>query len=246
MLLGGGIIGLFLGVALAAPHLVRPLTRVVGWPASRAGVAGELAGANSTRNPGRTASTAAALMIGLTLVTVVAVPGAGLRTTVESAVTDQISAPYIVDGKDGAPFEAAEGNTLARTPGVKTASHVRTDVALVGGEERDVTGVDPATIGQFYTFAWSEGSDETVARLGQDGALVTKTYADDKNVAVGKRLSIETASGDKQTVVVAGIYDPGDRADARRHHDRPAGLRRVVPAAQEPVHVHRRAAGGER
>jgi putative ABC transport system permease protein len=208
VLLGGGIIALFLGVALAAPHLVKPLTRVVGWPARRAGVAGELAGANSTRNPGRTASTAAALMIGLTLVTVVAVLGAGLRTTVESAVTDQVSAAYIVDGKDGAPFEAAEGDTLARTPGVTTASHVRTDVALVGGEEQDVTGVDPATIGRFYTFDWTTGSDATVARLGEDGALVTKTYADDKNLAVGKRLSIETASGDKRTVVVAGIYDP--------------------------------------
>ena len=208
VLLGGGIIALFLGVALAAPHLVKPLTRVVGWPASRAGVAGELAEANSTRNPGRTASTAAALMIGLTLVTVVAVLGAGLRNTVESAVTDQISAPYVVDGKDGAPFEAAEGNTLARTPGVTTASHVRTDIALVGGEEHDVTGVDPATIGRFYTFAWSTGSDATIARLGRDGALVTKTYADDKNLAVGKRLPIETASGDKRTVVVAGIYDP--------------------------------------
>jgi putative ABC transport system permease protein len=208
VLLGGGIIALFLGVALAAPHLVKPLTRVVGWPASRAGVAGELAGANSTRNPGRTASTAAALMIGLTLVTVVAVLGAGLRTTVESAVTDQVSAAYIVDGKDGAPFEAAEGDALARTPGVETVSHVRNDRAIVGGEELDVTGVDPKTIAQFYTFAWTKGSDDTLARLGQDGALVTKTYADDKNVAVGQHLSIETASGDKQTVVVAGIYDP--------------------------------------
>jgi putative ABC transport system permease protein len=207
-LLGGGIIALFLGVALAAPHLVKPLTRVVGWPASRAGVAGELAAANSVRNPGRTASTAAALMIGLTLVTVVAVLGAGLRTTVESAVTDQVDAAYVIDGTDGEPFAAAEGNALARAPGVKTASHVRNDRAIIGGDERDVTAVDPATIGRFYTFAWTSGSAATVAKLGQDGALVTKTYADDQHAAVGKKLSIETASGDKTTVVVAGIYDP--------------------------------------
>jgi putative ABC transport system permease protein len=208
VLLGGGILALFVGVALAAPHLVKPLTRVVGWPASRAGVAGELAGSNSVRNPGRTASTAAALMIGLTLVTVVAVLGAGLRNTVESAVTDQVSAAYVIDGTDGEPFEAAEGNALARAPGVKIASHVRDDQALVGGEEREVTGVDPVTIGRFYTFAWTSGSAATLDRLGQDGALVTKTYADDQHVGVGKRLSIETASGDKKTVVVAGIYDP--------------------------------------
>ena len=80
LLLGGGVLGLFAGIALLAPRLVKPLARVVGLPARRAGgVAGEIASANSVRNPGRTASTAAALMIGLTLVTVVAVLGSGLR-----------------------------------------------------------------------------------------------------------------------------------------------------------------------
>jgi putative ABC transport system permease protein len=209
LLLGIGILALFLGVALAAPHMVKPLARLVGWPARRGGgIAGDLASANSVRNPSRTASTAAALMIGLTLVTVVAVLGAGLRSSVESAVTDQVSAAYIVDGTDGMPFEVAEGEALARVPGVNTASHVRTDKALVAGEEQDVTGVDPATIGDFYTFDWTEGSEASVAALGDGGALVTQTYADDQDVAVGDRLAIETASGDETTVVVGGIYDP--------------------------------------
>jgi putative ABC transport system permease protein len=189
--------------------MVKPLTGLVGLPARRSGgVAGELANANSVRHPGRTASTAAALMIGLTLVTVVAVLGAGLRSTVESAVTDQVDAPYIVDGIDGAPFEAAEGDALARVPGVNTASHVRIDKALVAGEEKDVTGVDPATIARFYKFDWTDGSDAAVSQLRSGGALVTQTYADDQDITVGKRLSIQTASGDKRTVVVRGIYNP--------------------------------------
>jgi putative ABC transport system permease protein len=209
LLLGLGIVALFVGVALAAPHMVTPLTRLVGLPARRSGgIAGDLANANSTRNPGRTASTAAALMIGLTLVTVVAVLGAGLRTTVESAVTDQVNAAYIVDGPDGGTFEAAEGDALARVPGVRTASHVRFDRALVAGEENDVTGVDPATIARFYHFNWTDGSDAAVRRLAGDGALVTETYAGDRHVTVGDRLAIRTASGDKRTVVVRGIYDP--------------------------------------
>jgi putative ABC transport system permease protein len=209
LLLGIGIVALFVGVALAAPHMVKPLTSLVGLPARRAGgIAGDLANANSTRNPGRTASTAAALMIGLTLVTVVAVLGAGLRSTVESAVTDQVNAPYIVDGIDGAPFEATEGAALARQPGVNTASHVRVDKALVAGEERDVTGVDPATIARFYKFNWTDGSDAAVRRLDTNGALVTQTYADDRDITVGDPLSIRTASGDNRTVVVRGIYDP--------------------------------------
>jgi putative ABC transport system permease protein len=209
LLLAIGILALFVGVALAAPHAVKPLTRFVGLPARRGGgVAGDLANANSMRNPGRTASTAAALMIGLTLVTVVAVLGAGLRTTVESAVTDQVHAAYIVDGTDGAPFEAAEGDVLARVPGVNTASHVRIDKALVAGQEKDVTGVDPATIARFYKFNWTDGSPAAVAQLANAGALVTQTYADDQHVGLGDRLSIETASGDKRAVVVRGIYDP--------------------------------------
>jgi putative ABC transport system permease protein len=209
LLLVAGIVALFVGVALAAPHMVEPLTRVVGFPARRSGgAAGDLASANSVRNPGRTASTAAALMIGLTLVTVVAVLGAGMRSTVESAVTDQISAPYILNGNDGMPFEAAEGDALAEVPGVNTASHVRIDKALVAGDERDVTGVDPATIASFYDFAWTDGSDAAVAELGSDGALVTETYADDEDLAVGDRLSIQTASGERATVVIRGIYDP--------------------------------------
>ena len=147
-------------------------------------------------------------MIGLTLVTVVAVLGAGLRTTVESAVTDQVNAAYILNGIDGMPFEAAEGDALARVPGVNTASHVRVDKALVAGEEKDVTGVDPATIAGFYNFEWTEGSDAAVRQLGRGGALVTQTYADDQGADVGERLSIQTASGDKLAVVVRGIYDP--------------------------------------
>ena len=209
LLLGLGVLALFVGVALAAPHMVKPLTRLVGFPARRSGgVAGELASSNSVRHPGRTASTAAALMIGLTLVTVVAVLGSGLRSTVESAVTDQVSAAYIVNGNDGMPFEAAEGDALARVPGVNTASHVRVDKALVAGKEKDVTGVDPATIARFYRFDWTDGSAAAVAQLGTDGALVTQTYAEDQDLAVGEKLSIQTASGDKRTVVVRGIYDP--------------------------------------
>ena len=123
-------------------------------------------------------------------------------------MTDQVTAAYIVDGPDGMPFDAPAGDTLARVPGVEEVSHVRVDKALVAGDETDVTGVDPATIARFYRFAWTDGSEAAIGRLASGGALVTQTYADDKDLAVGDPLSIQTASGDKQAVAVAGIYDP--------------------------------------
>jgi putative ABC transport system permease protein len=214
LLLGLGVIGLFLGIALLAPRLVKPLARLVGWPARRAGgVAGELAGSNALRNPGRTASTAAALMIGITLVTVVAVLGAGMAKATENAVTDQVRASYVVDGQDGLTFDAEDGDELAQVAGVRAASHVRADKALVEGEEIDVTGIDASTIERFYRFEWTAGS---LVGLDMDGALVTKDYADDQGLAVGERLALQTPSGGKLVLVVRGVYDP-PKAKAMLH-----------------------------
>ena len=209
LLTGLGVLGLFVSLTLLGSHLVKPLARLVGWPARRAGgVAGELAEANAIRNPARTASTAAALMIGLALVTLVAVLGAGLNHSTTAAITDQLHASYVVDGNNQLPFRSSEGDELAALPGVSAASHVRGDKALIGGEEIDVTGIDPATIAHFYRFNWKHGSDRTLAELGADGALVTKSYADSNGLAVGGRLALETPSGQKRTLVVRGIYDP--------------------------------------
>jgi putative ABC transport system permease protein len=209
LLLGVGVLGLFVGIALLAPRLVKPPARIVGWPARRAGgVAGELAGANAARNPGRTASTAAALMIGLALVTVVAVLGAGLSATTRSAVSDQLHAGYVIDGKADLPFRADEGAKLAALPGVTRVSQVRSDKALVQGKENAVSGIDPATIAPFYRFEWAKGSEQALGRLGADGALVTKSYAQSQHLVVGSHVALTTPAGDKRTLIVRGIYDP--------------------------------------
>ena len=207
-------LGLTLGVALLASRLVQPLAAVVGWPAQKlGGMAGELARENSIRNPSRTASTAAALMIGLALVTVVAVLGGALRTSTQDAVRDQVAADYVVTSQNGFdPFPAAAGDAVASAPGVVLASSVRSDQALADGTEGDVTGVDARTISTFYDFAWAEGSDASLAELGADGALVTKSFADDRELALGSRFPVETASGQRIDLVVRGIYDPSDLA----------------------------------
>jgi putative ABC transport system permease protein len=215
LLLGAGTIALFLGVALVASRLVKPLAAVVGWPSQRlGGMAGELARENSIRNPSRTASTAAALMIGLALVTVVAVLGGALRDSTEGAVRDQVAADYVVTSQNGFdPFPAAVGDAVAATSGVELASSVRFDQALAdGANEAEVSGVDPRTIGSFYDFAWTDGSDAALAGLGAHGAVVTESFADDRTLSVGDRFPVETASGQTLELVVRGIYDPSELA----------------------------------
>jgi putative ABC transport system permease protein len=214
LLVGLGVVGLIVGIALVAPRLVRPLAAVVGWPAQRVGgMAGELARANAIRNPARTASTAAALMIGIALVTVVAVLGGALRDSTRGAVDEQISADYVVTSQNGYdPVPASVGTAVAGTPGVRASSSVRGDEALAGDSQIGVTGVDPATITRFYTFAWTDGSDETLATLGANGAVVTKSFADDRDLAVGSSFPIQSGGGRELDAVVRGIHDPSDLA----------------------------------
>jgi putative ABC transport system permease protein len=207
LLLGGGVLTLFVGVALIAPRLVKPLAGLVGWPGRRTGgAAGRLASSNSVRNPSRTAATAAALMVGLTLVTAVAVLGQGLRASVNDAVKDQLqSTDYVLHGSNGATFPAKAGEALAETSGVTVASSVRDGSALVNGEESLISAVDPETIGHFYKFDWIKGSAD---KLGKDGVIVTKPYADGHDLKVGSHLKLTVPSGAKRTMVVRGIHSP--------------------------------------
>ena len=87
--LGFGAVAVFLGVALLSPKLVAPLAALVGRPLERVrGVPARIAHENSVRNPGRTASTAAALMIGLALVSFVAIFAAGLKGSIDDAIEE--------------------------------------------------------------------------------------------------------------------------------------------------------------
>jgi putative ABC transport system permease protein len=210
LLLALGCLVLFVGVALISSRLVTPLASILAWPAGHmAGAAGRLARQNSTRNPGRTAATASALMIGLALVTFVAVLGEGLRSSLGDAVERVVRADYVVTADDGfSPLAPEAGSALATQPGVETVSGVRQDSARVFGSDRSIAGVDPGTIAEVVSFDWDEGSDATLAELGANGAVLQRAFADEHDLAVGSTFSIETAQGKTLELTVRGIYTP--------------------------------------
>ena len=207
--MGAGTLLLFLGVAMISSHLVRPLASLVGRPArSLGGAAGRLAAQNAVRNPGRTASTAAALMIGLALVTFVATLGAGMRSAFADSLSDQIRVGHIVSpggSADAGVFPVAAERALARTPGVTVASGVRSEKARAFGETTGVVGVDPATIGRVYRFDLKRGAGLAGLRTG---AMVPEDYAEDHHLAPGSRLTLQTPSGVRRTLPVTATYKP--------------------------------------
>ena len=208
--IAAGTLALFTGVALVSSRLVRPLARVVAWPATRVGgAAGRLARGNSIRNPGRTAATAAALMIGLALVTFVAVLAQGMRASNRDAIERQIKADYVVTSQSGfEPFVAAAGEAIARSPRAELVSDVRSELGQVAGADKYVTGIDPATITQAYTFEWKQGSDAVLRQLGRTGTIVDDDFAEDEGLRLGSTVPLVTPSGKRVELQVKAIYEP--------------------------------------
>jgi putative ABC transport system permease protein len=209
-LLAFGCLVLFVGVATISTALVKPLASVLGWPGQRmAGAPGRLARENSLRNPGRTAATAAALMIYLALVTFVAVLGQGMRTSVTDGVDRVVAADYVVTGDDYvSPLAPAVGEALAALPEAGTVSSVRRDSASAFGSDQAVNGLDPATIGDVVRLDWDAGSAASLAQLGADGAVLQREFATDHDLRIGSRFGLETAQGRKLELTVKGIYTP--------------------------------------
>ncbi|MDQ6816320.1 MAG: ABC transporter permease [Actinomycetota bacterium] len=207
--IGIGTLALFVGVAMLAPKLVPPLAMVLGWPATKlGGAAGALARGNAARNPARTASTASALMIGLTLVTLVGVLAAGLRTRFEDSVKQVFVADYAVTSTDNfSPIGVAAGKALRNVSRVEVVSGVRAGRAKAFGSRLQVTGVGP-DLSRVISLKWTVGSPQTPAQLDGSGAIVSKSYATAFNLSRGSPLSVQTPMGTVLHLRVQGVFDP--------------------------------------
>ena len=209
LFMGIGALLVFFGVALFASKLVPALATALGWPAAKlGGASGRLARGNAKRNPQRTASTAAALMIGLALVTLVAVLGQGIRSTFTDAVDRIFVADYAITAQNNfspIPIEAAEA--AERAPGVEAVASVRTGEALVYGDPSSVTAVTPNSA-DAINLEWKDGSQAVFSELGANGAFVDDGFAEDHDLTVGSPVTITTPAGKRLELTVKGIFDP--------------------------------------
>ena len=195
-MLGVGVLLLFFGVSMNAARVVRPLAAALGAPARAIGGApGILARDNATRNPARTASTASALMIGLALVTFVAIFGAGVFKSFEDAVDQLFVADYAVTATNTfTPIDVAAGKSLIGKPGVSDVTPIRAGSAHFLGSDHDLTAVAPnAAIG--IRIDWKTGGPSVPGRLKGDGFFTDTDYAKSKHLHVGSVVNLEFPSG---------------------------------------------------
>ena len=207
--LGVGVLVLFIGVSLNAKRAVRPLALVLGWPGARiGGTAGRLARENALRNPSRTASTASALMIGLALITFVAILGSGLRSSFGDAVDKLFVADYALTASNGFdPFVKQADDAAALTPGVTEVSPIRGGDARVFDKNVQVTAVSP-NLAKTVRIDWVAGGTDPAAKLGKDGVFADKDYAKKHHLAIGSPIAVGTPTGQTLHLRLKGIFDP--------------------------------------
>jgi putative ABC transport system permease protein len=205
-LVGVGAALLFVGVFILGPLLAAPVARLLGAPLARfRGVTGRLARENATRNPTRTARTAAALMIGVALVAGVTVLAASLRASIRDIIAAQFVGDLVVDsgsfGDGGlSPELTAELNGL---PEVATATGIRIALAEVEGEGTFVTAVDPATAFGLFDVGIVAGEADD---LTDSSIFLLQSRAESLGVGLGDTVEARFLDGSTRSLTVTGLY----------------------------------------
>ncbi|MEV4421220.1 FtsX-like permease family protein [Patulibacter sp. NPDC049589] len=207
---GGGAGLLFLAATLISPVLVGPLARLLGRPLQRIfGLPGRLAQDNAARQPGRTAITSSALMIGLALVVFATVFAAGLRETLRGDIERVVAAPVVVQASDGSfsGLPSSVVGAIRRAPGVEAAGGVGFGRVRVAGRNASLTVFDAEALesGLVRLKRTDGGGSGRVGDPGLDRAYVTDTVAGDLGARTGGTILARGTNGLDRTLRVVGI-----------------------------------------
>ncbi|MBS1678519.1 MAG: ABC transporter permease [Actinobacteria bacterium] len=208
--IGGGGLAVVVAVSLFSPVLVRPLADLAGRPLEWVRrLTGRLARENAKRNPGRTATTAAALMIALALVTFITVFASGLKASVAKVIDENFAGGLVIENSDGfSPIPAGAALAAAKVPGVKSVASIRTaEAKLVGpGSTVKVNGPTP-NIEEGVDIEWVKGGPEKLRHLRDDEAIVSDDFANEHNLEVGDSFELLSQSEVHSKLRVAGEFE---------------------------------------
>ena len=209
-LVGLGAVLIFVGVAMLAPAVARPMASGIGRPLARLlGVSGRLGRENSMRSPRRTAQTSSALMVGLALVSAIAVFGASLSRSATASVDNAISADLIVsttsNGGNG-NFSEVVPKAASSVPGVTASTTIYGDQFEFRSSLESLLAIGTKDLSQTVILNTTSGSGGPALSAGD--LLVDTTTANSDHLTVGERVPVKFALTGLQTMRIGGIYQP--------------------------------------
>jgi putative ABC transport system permease protein len=206
-LLGLGTLLAFIGIAMLSPLVSRPITAGVGQLFSRR-LPGRLGTENAVRNPRRTAATAAALMIGLALISAVTVLGSSLKASVAATVSGAVGADFVLNTQQsGFPDAALE--QAAAQPGVKEVAGVKVDgmnlcdnAGCSHSKQVGVTAIPASAMGTLVKITPIAGS----VVLKTDNLLLSESVAKTDKLKPGDTVTVQFARSGLEKLTVGGTY----------------------------------------
>jgi putative ABC transport system permease protein len=208
-LVGFGAVCLFIGVAMLAPAAARPLSGTIGSPfAWLLGEPGKLGQENSMRNPRRTAQTASALMVGLALVSAIAVFGASLSDSVTSSVDEATNANLILTAAGRQSGLSSVVTTVtAKAEGVTVETTVYRGQFQVQGSLQTLAAVATQHLSDTVILNVTSGSP---AALDNGELLIDSTTATSKHLSVGNTVPVKFAATGTTTLRIGGVYQANE------------------------------------
>jgi putative ABC transport system permease protein len=203
------IIGAFLGVSLVIPTLVRPLAALFS-PVLRLlfGVEGRMAAANATRNKGRTALTASALMVGISLVVAFSALGGSVLGSIRSYLEGSLGSDYVVQPasqNSDVTFSRDLPRRVENVSGVESTTSLASTFLREDDEVSIVFGVDES-YADIFRVNYAAGGPDVFTELEDGGALVGKQLAETRKLGVGDKVELPTPGGPRK-YPVEGILE---------------------------------------
>jgi putative ABC transport system permease protein len=207
---GIGAACFIVGVAALSALVARPLAAAIGAPMARAfRTPGRLARQNAMRNPSRTSSTAAALMIGLALVTFVSVFASSVKSSIDRSFQRSFAADYVLTGKNFSLFTTALADEVRKVPGVASVAALRGGRWRLNGQDNQLEGTELATFANLVKLKLTSGR---VPPDNGSGLLVVDSTAKSHHWKVGDTIPMEFAKTGLQEVPIAGVFKRNDLA----------------------------------
>jgi putative ABC transport system permease protein len=204
------LIGLLLvltGAAMLTPSLARAVVPVLGAVFAR-WTPGRLGGRNSARNPRRTAVTAAALMVGIALITGISVVLTSVTVSMNHILDKQMHADLVIAGEQSGPlpptFDDAVLDRARALPGAAQVVGVYADTGLVNGGQTTIVAITDSTVmHEMFGMTAKEG---TLDGLGADQLVVDEKTAQSLGVHAGDTVDVQLSKGEASTFTITGVY----------------------------------------
>jgi putative ABC transport system permease protein len=209
-----GVLVSFIGIALLTPLISRPVVSGIGRLFSWS-LPGRLGRLNSGRNPRRTAITAAALMVGIALVTGVTVVMDSAKSSLKAEAATVLKAEVVISGDQNGPrpptYDPAVLREAATIPGVRSAAGIWNDQVLIDGEKHYVNATDDLAA---LKDAFGGTAVGTPATLRDDEMAVSVPEAATYGWRVGTKVQVQPSRGDPREFTIVATYPedslPGD------------------------------------